>query len=116
MVRRIRRDDIRLSMDKRFKETSTKIAETNKHGQPIDHLCLHLFNGERPADIPPDVIQIVSAPGEPREVREVIRQILRASQEKEIAFHEIGILLRDPGASSGLFRETFDGLGIDSVL
>jgi ATP-dependent helicase/nuclease subunit B len=102
--------------DNGFKETSTEIAESNKRRQPIDHLCQHLFNSEKPVEIPPDVIQIVSAPGEQREVREVIREILQTSQEKEIAFHEIGVLIRSPEEYSRLFRETFDGLGINPYL
>jgi ATP-dependent helicase/DNAse subunit B len=102
--------------DKGFKETSTEIPETNKRRQPLGHLCHHLFNDGKPVEIPPDVVQIVSAPGEPREVREVIREILRASQEKEIAFYEIGVLLRSPEEYSRLFRETFDGLGINPYL
>jgi len=102
--------------DNGFKETSTEIAETNKRRQPLGHLCHHLFNDGKPVKVPPDVFQIVSAPGEPREVREVIREILRASQEKEIAFHEIGVLLRAPEEYSRLFRETFDGLGINPYL
>jgi len=102
--------------DNGFKETSIEIPETNKRSQLLDHLCHHLFNDGKPVEIPPDVIQIVSAPGEPREVREVIREILRASQEKEIAFHEMGVLLRVPEEYSRLFRETFDGLGINPYL
>ncbi|HUL37512.1 MAG TPA: PD-(D/E)XK nuclease family protein [Thermodesulfobacteriota bacterium] len=106
-----------------FKETSTEIPESNKRRQrrqPLGHLCRHLFhplpNDERPVEILSDVIQIVSAPGEPREVREAIREILQTSQEKEIAFHEIAVLLRSPGEYSRLFRETFDELGINPYL
>jgi len=99
-----------------FKETSAEIPETNKRRQPLSHLCDHLFSDGKPAEIAPDVIQIISAPGEPREVREVIREILRASQEEEIAFHEIGVLVRSPEEYSRLFRETFDGLGINPYL
>jgi len=102
--------------DNGFKETSTGIAVTDNRIQPLGHLCHHLFNDGKPVEIPPDVVQIVSAPGEPREVREVIREILRASQEKEIAFHEIGVLLRAPEEYSRLFRETLDGLGINPYL
>jgi ATP-dependent helicase/DNAse subunit B len=102
--------------DNAFKETSTDIPETNKRIQPLGHLCHHLFNEGKSVEIPPDVVQIVSAPGEPREVREVIREILRASQEKGFAFHEIGILLRAPEQYSRLFRETFHGLGINPYL
>jgi ATP-dependent helicase/DNAse subunit B len=102
--------------DNGFKETPAEIPETNKRRQPIDHLCQHLFNDGKPAEIPPDVIQIISAPGEPREVREVIREILRASQEQKITFHEIGVLLRSSEEYSRLFRETFDGLGINPYL
>jgi len=102
--------------DNGFKESSTEIDKTNKRRQPLDHLCHHLFNGGKPGEIPPDVIQIISAPGEPREVREVIREIFRASQKKEIAFHEIGVLIRSSEEYSRLFRETFDGLGIHPYL
>jgi ATP-dependent helicase/DNAse subunit B len=102
--------------DNGFKETSIEIPETKKRSQLLYHLCHHLFNSGKPVEIPPDVIQIVSAPGEPREVQEVTRKILRASQEKEIAFHEIGVLLRGPEEYSRLFRETFDGLGINPYL
>lgn len=99
-----------------FKETPAEIVEPNKRRQPIEHLCHHLFNAGKPVDIPPDIIQVISAPGEMREVREVIREMLRASQEKGIAFHEIGVLIRSPEAYSRLFRETFDRLGINPYL
>lgn len=102
--------------DNGFKEAFNEIPETNKRRQPIDHLCHHLFHDGKPTEIPPEVVQIISAPGEPREVREVIREILRTSQEKEIAFHEIGVLIRSPEEYSRLFRETFDGLGIPPYL
>ncbi len=106
--------------DNGFKETSTEIPESNKRRQPLGHLCHHLFhplsNDGRPVEIPPDVIRIVSAPGEPREVREAIREILQTSQKKEIAFHDIAVLLRSPGEYSRLFRETFDELGINPYL
>jgi ATP-dependent helicase/DNAse subunit B len=102
--------------DNGFKETSAEIPETNKRKQPLGHLCQHLFNDGKPVEIPPGVVQIISAPGEPREVREVIREILRASQEKEIPFHEIGVLMRSPEEYSRLFRETFDGLGMNPYL
>ncbi len=102
--------------DNGFKESSTKIPETGKRRQPLNHLCHHLFNDGKPVEILPDVIQIISAPGEPREVREVIREILKATQEEEIAFHEIGVLIRSPEEYSRLFRETFDGLGVNPYL
>ncbi len=54
----------------------------------------HPFNNGEPAETLSEIIQIVSAPGEPREVREVIRATLQTSYEKEIAFHDVGILLQ----------------------
>ena len=46
----------------------------------------------------------------------MIREILRASQEKGTAFYETGVLLRSPQKYSRLFRETFEGLGISPYL
>ncbi len=102
--------------DNGFEETFTEKRDPQTRRSPLDHLCQHLFNNGKPAETPPDVIQIVSAPGEPREVREVIRATLQTSQEKEIAFHEVGILLRAPEAYSRLFREAFDVLGVNPYL
>jgi ATP-dependent helicase/DNAse subunit B len=89
--------------DNGFKETSAQIPETKKRIQPLGHLCRHLFDDGKPAEIPPDVIQIISAPGEQREAREVMREIIRASREMGIAFHEIGVLLRAPSSIPSYF-------------
>ncbi len=102
--------------DNGFEEAPAEMRDPQTRKSALDHLCRHLFDNGKPVEIPPDVIQIVSAPGEPREVREVIRATLQASQEKGIAFHEIGILLRAPGEYSRLFRETFDLSGIHPYL
>jgi ATP-dependent helicase/nuclease subunit B len=99
-----------------FEESSAVIRAPETPKSTLEHLCHHLFNGGKPADFSPDAIQILSAPGEPREVREVVRAVLRTAQEKKIAFHEIGILLRNPAAYSRLFREAFDLLGIHPYL
>lgn len=102
--------------DNGFKEASAGIQKTGRRSQSIDHLCHHLFDSGKPVETPPDAIRIISAPGERREIREVLREILRISREKEIPFHEIGVLLRSPEGYSRLFRETFDGLGISPYL
>ena len=102
--------------DNGFKETPAEISEANGRTRPLDHLCRHLFDGGKPAETSPDVVQIISSPGEPREVREVIREILRTSQEKGTALYEVGVLLRAPEIYSRLFRETLEGLGISSYL
>ena len=98
--------------DIRFEEICLERPESQAQSSSLDHLCLHLFNGGKRIENPSNVIQIVSAPGEPREVREVIRTVLQASQKEGPAFHEIGIFLRTSEEYSRLFREAFDSLGI----
>ncbi|MGQ9646272.1 MAG: PD-(D/E)XK nuclease family protein [Thermodesulfobacteriota bacterium] len=96
-----------------FKEAGAGRPKIQPRKTPLDHLCQHLFNGGEKIETSAEALQILSAPGEPREVREVVREILQASRERKIAFHEIGVLIRSPEEYSRLFRETFDGLGIN---
>ncbi len=102
--------------EKGFKE----IKGESWKGQPrqpiLDHLNRHLFDRGEPMETSPDVLQIISAPGEPKEVREVIRTMLQMSQEQGISLHEVGILLRSSEDYIRLFREAFDGLRIDPYL
>jgi ATP-dependent helicase/DNAse subunit B len=99
-----------------FKEDVSEAPEFQTRSPSLNHLCLNLFNNGKPAENPSKEIQILSAPGEPREVREVIRKALQTSQKEGIPFHDIGIVLRGPEEYSRLFRETFDSLGIEPYL
>jgi ATP-dependent helicase/nuclease subunit B len=99
-----------------FKEICPEKPEPQTRSPSLDHLGLNLFNGGKPLENPSKEIQIISAPGEPREVREVIRAALQTSQKEGIPFHEIGIVLRAPEEYSRLFRETFDSLGMEPYL
>ena len=56
-----------------------------------------------PVDVP---VRILSVPGEPREVREIVREVLRLAEDG-LRFHEIGVLLRDSGTYSRLLRDAF---------
>ena len=86
--------------DNGFEEASTEMRDPQTRKSPLDHLCHHLFDDGKPVEIPPDVIQIVSAPGEPREVREVIREILQSISGKGNRFSRN----RDPSPGSrGVF-------------
>ena len=82
----------------------------------LDHLCRYLFDGRESFQGPPWGIEVVSAPGESREVREIIRKTLQAPKKDNISFHEIGILLRAPERYSRLFQESFNGIGIHPYL
>lgn len=102
--------------DSGFQEVDVRQSAPPVRSQPLNHLCQHLFKGKNPLDDDPKEIQIISAPGEPREVREVVRAILQASRTEGIPFYEVGILLRTPEEYSRLFREAFCSLGIEPYL
>jgi len=99
-----------------FKEIDPGQPSPHARSRSLDHLCLNLFNGKKPLENPSEEIQIISAPGEPREVLEVIRKAVQTSQKEGIPFHEMGIVLRDPEEYSRLFREAFSSLGIEPYL
>ena len=60
-------------------------------------------------------LEIVAAPGEEREVREIARVILRHVEEGG-RLDEIGILLRQPGAYLSAIRDVFGAAGVPYVL
>ena len=60
---------------------------------------------------PPDRIEIVAAPGEEREVREIARVVL-AHAEAGGRLDEVGILLRQPAAYLAAVRDVFTAAGI----
>lgn len=99
-----------------FKEIMTEKSYPQTRSPSLNHLCRNLFQKGEPIENPLEGIQIISAPGELREVREVIRIALQTSQKEEIPFHEMGILLRSPEEYSRHFREAFDALGINPYL
>ena len=56
-------------------------------------------------------VEIVAAPGEEREVREIARVIL-AHAEAGGRFDEVGILLRQPGTYRAAIRDVFEAAGL----
>jgi ATP-dependent helicase/nuclease subunit B len=82
----------------------------------VEHLCNHLFGGGQPAVNPEEAITILSAPGERREVRETIREVVARARQDGIPLHEVGILLRSPEPYEGIFREALDGLGFKAYM
>ncbi len=76
-----------------------------------DALTARLFAPPQGKSIDDGRFRIVSAPGETREVREVLRQVLEFAAGG-IAFHQIGVLLRNPDTYSRLLRDAFDRRGI----
>jgi RecB family exonuclease/superfamily I DNA/RNA helicase len=68
------------------------------------------------ADLPPAAaIEIVAAPGEEREVREIARIVLR-HVDGGGRLDEVGVLLRQPGAYLAAIRDVFDSAGIPYAL
>lgn len=99
-----------------FKEIEPARPALPVRSQSLDHLSFHLFSDHKPFEYEPKEMEVISAPGEAREVRELVRVILQESATQGIPFHEIGILLRTPEEYGRLFRETFHSLGIDPYL
>jgi ATP-dependent helicase/nuclease subunit B len=64
---------------------------------------------------PAAAIEIVAAPGEEREVREIARAVLR-HVEGGGRFDEVGLLLRQPGAYLAAVRDVFAAAGIPYTL
>jgi len=77
---------------------------------------LGLARTDLPADdtreipVPPDV-RIVSAPGEAREAREVVRELVGMLEEEEAPFQSAAVLCRTLDRYSDLFAEEFENLG-----
>ncbi|MFH1314373.1 MAG: PD-(D/E)XK nuclease family protein [Candidatus Eisenbacteria bacterium] len=95
-----------------FKEDPVSEDRSGPNREPvIQHLCDHLFSEGRSAENPEDAITIISAPGELREVRETIRDVVTRARRDEMPFHEVGILLRNTEPYAGIFREALDNLG-----
>ena len=68
------------------------------------------------AELPPAAaIEIVAAPGEEREVREIARVVLRHVEEGG-RLDEVGILLRQPAAYLPAIRDVFGAAGVPYVL
>jgi ATP-dependent helicase/DNAse subunit B len=99
-----------------FKEIEPARLAIPVRSQSLDHLSSHLFGDHKPFEYEPKGMEVISAPGEAREVRELVRAILQESVKEGIPFHEIGILLRAPEEYGRLFRETFHSLGIDPYI
>ncbi len=76
-----------------------------------DSLAGRLFAPPRGTPTDAADFRVLSVPGEPREAREIVRQVLEFAA-RGIPFHEIGILLRSPEAYSRLLRDAFDRRGI----
>lgn len=84
----------------------------------VDQIALSLFDPlERPThqDVESSVA-IISAPGEPREVREIAREIIGWIEKHGLKFSEIAILLRGREPYASLVAETFSRLGIPYYL
>ncbi len=99
-----------------FKETLLKDQTLSCRSPSIQHSCLHLFHAHKPKETSAEGIQIISAPGETREARELVRIILNISKREGIPFHEIGIILRNPEEYSRILREILESLGIKAFI
>jgi ATP-dependent helicase/nuclease subunit B len=77
----------------------------------VQHLCDHLFSEGPAVEAPENGMTIISAPGELREAREAIREIVARSRQEDMPLHEVGILLRNSEPYADIFREGLGSLG-----
>jgi ATP-dependent helicase/DNAse subunit B len=87
--------------------------------RPMARVTTNLFDlPEQRSEEPPleDLISVISAPGEAREVQEIARACLSWVENRAISFSDIGILLRNSEPYNRLFAETFSRLGIPHYL
>jgi ATP-dependent helicase/nuclease subunit B len=57
-------------------------------------------------------VQIIAAPSEAQEVREISREVLRLAGEEKIPFHEMAVLLRNFDLYAPLLQEIFQSLQV----
>jgi len=76
-----------------------------------DSPAARLFTAPTGSPLRTAAFKMLSVPGEPREVREVVRQVIEFA-EQGIPFHDIGVLLRNPDTYSRLLRDAFELRGI----
>lgn len=74
---------------------------------------LTMYPADAAACLPPsaEAIEIVAAPGEEREVREIARVILHHAASGG-RFEDVGVLLRQPDAYRAAIRDVFGGAGL----
>ncbi|MBD3348113.1 MAG: hypothetical protein GF400_02820 [Candidatus Eisenbacteria bacterium] len=63
----------------------------------------------RALPLPPETL-VVSAPGEAREAREVVRTMRRIVEERDLSLQDAAVILRAPDVYSDLFGQELDGL------
>ena len=90
----------------------TRLLEACTRAAAVHHYAADANVAELP---PPAAIEIVAAPGEEREVREIARVIL-AHAEAGGRFDEVGILLRQPAAYLAAVRDVFTAAGLPYTL
>jgi RecB family exonuclease len=97
-------------------------VELNRLESGLLEACRHAAElraydaGVGAAELPPaDALEIVAAPGEEREVREIARVVLR-HVETGGRLDDVGILLRQPGAYLPAIRDVFGAAGVPYVL
>ena len=84
------------------------LLEACEQAAPLTRYAPEAGAGPRP---PAGAVEVVAAPGEEREVREIARVIL-AHAEAGGRFDEVGILLRQPGAYRAAIRDVFEAGGL----
>ncbi len=95
-----------------FKEKKAPGIDAGARAPALENLAGRIFNPDGPVGDIEKSLEIISAPGEVREVREIVRLISREVLGRGVAPHEIAVLTRRSHPYTGLFRDLLDGMGV----
>jgi ATP-dependent helicase/DNAse subunit B len=99
-----------------FKEKAPEQAGARVGPGPIPIMCNRLFSPGGAVKNIEDSLAIISAPGEVREVREVIRFVAHEAVDQNVALHDTAILLRHSHPYASMFRNDFGNLGLEPYI
>jgi RecB family exonuclease len=95
-----------------FREQVPEKPAQDAYREPIRSLCQNLFTPGSPVKNIANNLRIISAPGEVREVREIIRMVSHEGADADLPLHETAILLRHSRPYTSLFRDSFRSVGL----
>jgi superfamily I DNA/RNA helicase/CRISPR/Cas system-associated exonuclease Cas4 (RecB family) len=99
-----------------FEEAPAEPQATDNREPPLKDLGRCLFSPDKPVRNIEANLTIISAPGEAREVREIIRLVSQEAVEEDVPLYDTVVLLRHSHPYTSIFRDTLGGLGLEAYI